>query len=59
MTYPAACGAEGLALRATTSSTAGLPDVADDDDGAFLGESQRGGKADALSGAGDDGNLVF
>jgi hypothetical protein len=52
------CGAERLALLDDLVHR-GLLDVADDDDGAFLGEFQRGGQTDALGGAGDDGNLVF
>jgi hypothetical protein len=50
--------AERLALRDDLVHRR-LLDVADDDDGAFLGEFQRGGQTDALGGAGDDGNLVF
>ena len=51
-------GAERLALLDDLVHST-LFDVADDDDGAFLGEFQRGGQTDALGGAGDDGNLVF
>ena len=36
----------------------GLPNVADDDDGAFAGELEGGGQADALRGAGDEADLV-
>src|SRR5262249_60107979 len=36
-----------------------LPDVADDDLGAFSGESEGVLPSDALAGAGDDGHLVF
>ena len=51
-------GAAG-AHHGQCSVHAGGLHVADDDGGAFLGELQRRGQADALGGAGDDGNLVF
>src|SRR5262249_19563061 len=37
----------------------GLPDVGDDDPGPFPGESKGVLSSDALTGAGDDGHLVF